>query len=53
MNGHRSDVRNAKTTYIYEHFNMEGHNFHEAKIQIIDYIDLNGVSDITKARKDL
>jgi len=45
MNGHRSSTKAGATTFIYEHFNQQGHNFEEASIQIIDFVDANS-SDV-------
>ena len=39
MNGHRASVKAGKSSFLYDHFNNPGHNFHEASIQIIDFID--------------
>ena len=47
MNGHRSSVKNNSTTYLYEHFNLPGHSFPDATIQIIDFVD-NSTSDDVK-----
>ena len=47
MNGHRSSVKNNSTTYLYEHFNLPGHSFSDATIQIIDFVD-NSTSDDVK-----
>ena len=53
MNGHRSSAKSGKNLFLYQHFQMEGHDFTEATVQIIDYIDSNTVPDITKALQDL
>ena len=53
MNGHRASLKAGKNLYIYQHFNQEGHNFCNATVQIIDYIDSSTVPDITKALGDL
>ena len=45
MNGHRSSVKNA-STFLYEHYNIPGHSFDKASIQIIDYVDPEISSDI-------
>ena len=40
MNKHRSKINKStfNSVYIVQHFSKEGHNFKEARIQIIDYI---------------
>ena len=52
MNGHRASLKAGKNLYIYQHFNQEGHNFSNATVQIIDYIDSTTVTDIKKALSD-
>lgn len=39
MNGHRSNVSAKSSTFLYEHFNLPGHSFLDASIQVIDYVD--------------
>jgi hypothetical protein len=46
MNGHRSSVKAGSKTFIYEHFNLHGHSFTDATIQIIDFVDSNTSSDV-------
>ena len=41
MNGHRASVKAGKSTFLYEHFNLEGHSFADATVQIIDIVDDN------------
>ena len=53
MNGHRSSAKSGKNLFLYQHFQMEGHDFMEATVQIIDYIDSSTVPNITKALEDL
>jgi len=53
MNGHRASAKAGKNLYLYQHFQQNGHNFENATVQIIDYIDSNTVPDITKALGDL
>ena len=53
MNGHRSSAKSGKNLFLYQHFQMEGHDFTEATVQIIDYIDSSTVLNITKALEDL
>ena len=53
MNGHRSSAKAGQNQYIYQHFQQDGHNFENATVQIIDYIDSNTVPDIKKALADL
>ena len=52
MNGHRASLKAGKNLYIYQHFNQEGHNFSNATVQIIEYIDDSTVPDIKKALSD-
>ena len=46
VNGHRSDVKAKSSTFLYQHFNQPGHDFSNASIQIIDFVDSNISSDI-------
>ena len=46
MNGHRSCVKAKSSTFLYEHFNLSGHEFSKATIQIIDIVDASISSDI-------
>ena len=39
LNGHRSSVKNNMNTFIYQHYNNNGHDFSKAKVQIIDILD--------------
>ena len=41
MNGHRSSVKAGKSTFLYDHFNIDGHKFEDATIQIIDVVENN------------
>ena len=46
MNGHRSCVKAKSSTFLYEHFNLPGHEFSKATIQIIDIVNASISSDI-------
>ena len=46
MNGHRASVKAGSKTYIYDHFNLPGHIFTEATVQIIDFVDSSTSSDV-------
>ena len=46
MNGHRASVKAKKSTFLYDHFNQEGHSFDSATVQIIDVIDTDQVDDV-------
>ena len=46
INGHRSCVKRNVNTFIYQHFNTAGHNFADAKIQIIDCLDPTDSSNL-------
>ena len=46
MNGHRSCTNAKSHTFLYEHFNIPGHSFEKAYIQIIDFVDPNISNDI-------
>ena len=39
INCHRSSVRSGNSTFLYEHFNKEGHCFDDVIIRIIDKVD--------------
>ena len=53
LNGHRSAVNNKnKNTYLYEHFRSDGHTFHDVRIQIIDHVKFQDVSEL-EAKKQL
>ncbi len=52
LNGHRSSVKKNTNTYIYQHYNEEGHNFCRAKIQVIDKLDpQNGKYDLDQLER--
>ena len=46
INGHRSNVNAKSSTFIYEHFNLPGHCFADASIQIIDHVDSDMSNDV-------
>ena len=46
LNGHRSSAKRNINTYIYQHYNIPGHNFSNATIQIIDKWDADCPYDI-------
>ena len=52
MNGHRASVKAGKSTFLYEHFNLVGHCFEEATVQIIDVVEGNTL-DIKQTLSDL
>ena len=48
MNGHRSCTNAKSNTFLYEHFNIPGHSFEKAYIQIIDFVDPDISDDIKR-----
>lgn len=46
LNAHRSCVNRNTNTFIYNHFNSNGHNFANASIQIIDCLDSTCITDL-------
>ena len=46
LNGHRSSVKRNVNTFIYQHYNIPGHNFSDATIQIIDIWDSDCTYDM-------
>ena len=45
MNGHRASIKAGKSSFLYDHFNLDGHSFSEASVQIIDYINPDSVDE--------